>query len=111
LFFLPGESEIPHRCGDGSIQYFRFEPPRGGGFGGKRAYGQDAEFEKPGTSLLGDGTVTSISHLDFEFGLPSKTHSFKDSGIVMTHVVREGKRTVRVLLLSSVQLNVYLKLI
>jgi len=94
MFSLPGEQETGHPCDDGSIQYFRFEPPRGAGYGGRRTYGQDLEFEKTVKIHWSDETTTSVGHLDFEFGLPSKTHKLKNGVLVTTHVVKEGKTTV-----------------
>jgi hypothetical protein len=95
-FILPGTEKTKHPCGDGLIQYFRFEPPKGGGYGGKRAYGQDLEFEKSITVHLLDGSTISIGHLDHEFGLPRKVHRMNDGGLLLTHVVKEGKTTVSI---------------
>ncbi len=95
-FALSGQ-ERKYLCSDGSIQYFRFEPPRGRGYGGRRAYGQDLCFEKAVTIYLVDGDCISIGHLDYEFGLPKKRHRLNDGSLMMTHVVKEGKTTVRLL--------------
>lgn len=92
-FSLTGTQGTKHHCGDGFIQYFRFEPPKGGGYGGKRAYGQDLEFEKSVTIHLPDDSIY-IVHLDHEFGLPRKAHKLNDGRFMLTHVVKEGKTTV-----------------
>lgn len=93
-FTLPGGEETRYPCGNGSIQYFRFEPPRGRGYGGRRAYGQDLSFEKSITIYFADDHTISIGHLDDEFGLPRKRHRLKGGHVMMTYVIKEGKTTV-----------------
>jgi hypothetical protein len=90
---LPGTQKAKFPCRNGATQYFRFEPPNGGGYGGKRAYGQDLEFEKSVTIHLADDNTISIGHLDHEFG-SKRAHKLKDGGLILTHVVKEGKTTV-----------------
>lgn len=93
-FALAGGQESKYCCSTGSIEYFRFEPPRGRGYGGRRAYGQDLSFEKSVTIYMPNEHVITIGHLDYEFGLPRKTHRLNDGNVILTHVVKEGKTTV-----------------
>ena len=93
FFSLPGGSIRNYPCPNGSIRYFRFEPPKGGGYGGKRAYGQDVEFEKTVTLRVGNSAV-EIGHLDREIAFLRRSHDLKDGRILFTHVVKEGKTTV-----------------
>jgi hypothetical protein len=93
-FTLPGGSIERCPCSNGLIQYFRFEPPKGNGYGGKRAYGQDVEFEKSVTIFVGD-SVVEVDHLDTELGLPRRLHDLKGGLVLLTNVVKEGKTTVR----------------
>ena len=61
--------------------------------GGKRAYGQDVEFEKTVTLSVGNSAV-EIGHLDREIAFLRRSHDLKDGRILFTHVVKEGKTTV-----------------
>jgi hypothetical protein len=92
-FSLPIGTSERRPCPSGTIQYFRFEPPKGRGYGGKRAYGQDVEYEKSATVFIGD-SVIEIGHLDAELGLPRRAHDLQDGRILITRVVKEGKTTV-----------------
>ena len=92
-FLLPGPREDCRKCPNGSSQYFRFEPPRGGGFGGKRLYGQDVMYEKSVTLFLQDEQI-QISHLDSVLGMPRTAHEIGDGRVLLTHVAKEGKTIV-----------------
>lgn len=93
-FSLPNETAEFVECKDGKIQYFRFEPPRGEGFGGKRAYGQDVNFEKLLKIHLEKVPTITIGHLDNELGLPKKTHKLSENRTIFTQVRKAGKSTV-----------------
>jgi hypothetical protein len=96
-FLLPGGREETRLCANRSIQYFRFDPPRGTGHGGKRLYGQDVTFEKSVTlSFEGEGknNVIEIAHLDSILGYPRRAHPLADGRVLLTQVVKEGKTIV-----------------
>ncbi|KAL3944379.1 MAG: hypothetical protein SGBAC_001543 [Bacillariaceae sp.] len=80
-------------CPTGSIQFFRFQAPKGKGHGGKRMYGQDVDFEKSVTLLVGDQEIV-IPHLDSMLGSRKYVHNLSDGRALVTFVVREGKTTV-----------------
>ena len=94
-FLLPGPREDCRECPNGTSQYFRFEPPRDGGFGGRRLYGQDVAYEKSVTLFLQDEQI-QISHLDSALGLPRKAHELGDGRVLVTHVAKEGKTIVSI---------------
>ena len=102
-FLLLGRREDCRLCPNGEIQYFRFEPPRGSGYGGKRLYGQEVSYEKSVTIFFPDSAV-EIGHLDSQLGHPRKAHELGDGRVLLSQVVKEGKTTVScvfVFLLSS----------
>jgi vacuolar protein sorting-associated protein 13A/C len=92
-FLLPGRREDCRLCPNGKIQYFRFEPPQGSGYGGKRLYGQEVSYEKSVTIFFPDCAV-EIGHLDSLLGQPRMAHELGDGRILLTQVVKEGKTTV-----------------
>ena len=92
-FLLPGTREDRRKCPNGSIQYFRFEPPRGKGFGGRRLYGQEVAYEKSVTVFLGGETV-QIGHLDSALGQPSTVHELGAGRVLFCDVTKEGKTVV-----------------
>jgi hypothetical protein len=92
-FSLPGGCIDRRPCPNGMTQYFRFEPPKGGGYGGKRAYGQDVEFEKSVKIFVGNSLI-EIGHLDQELTLQRRAHDLQDGRVLLTQVVKEGKTTV-----------------
>jgi hypothetical protein len=93
VFTLPGGNIDRRPCPHGSIQYFRFQPPQGSGYGGKKLYGQDVEFEKSVTLFFEDSVVV-IPHLDATLLSPRQSHDLPDGRVLVTYVVREGKTTV-----------------
>ena len=98
-FSLPGKSIDQYPCPSGSIKYFRFQPPQGSGYGGKRLYGQDVEFEKSITLFL-ESSVVVIPHLDAMLSCPHQAHNLPDGRVLLTYVVREGKTTVSTVVIS-----------
>ena len=99
VFSLPVGSISGRKCPEGSIQYFRFQPPQGKGYGGRRIYGQDVEFEKSVSLSIGDCKVV-IPHLDAMLGSGKDVHNLSDGRVLVTFVVREGKTTVSVACLN-----------
>jgi hypothetical protein len=93
-FLLPGPREACRKCPNGTIQYFRFDPPRGKGFGGNRLYGQDVQYGKSLTLFFND-VMVQIGHLDSELASPRRAHELGDGRVLLTHVAREGKTIVR----------------
>ncbi|CAJ1901189.1 unnamed protein product [Cylindrotheca closterium] len=93
VFSLPEGSVSRRECPTGSIQYFRFQPPQGRGYGGRRMYGQDVEFEKSVTLSIGDSEI-EIPHLDGMLGSRKHVHNLLDGRVLVTFVFREGKTTV-----------------
>eukprot|EP00934_Nitzschia_sp_Nitz4_P004856 Nitzschia sp. Nitz4//scaffold372_size14277//316//10005//NITZ4_008942-RA/size14277-snap-gene-0.12-mRNA-1//-1//CDS//3329549588//4846//frame0 len=93
VFQIPGRTdELP--CSTGTIQYFRFEPPNGDGFGGRRLYGEDVQYEKYLTLKAGDGSVFSSPHLDLEFDGTLSTHTMESGAKILMYAKKEGKTTV-----------------
>jgi hypothetical protein len=92
-FSLRGRREECRLCPNGKIQYFRFEPPQGNGYGGKRLYGQEVSYEKSVTIFFPDSAV-EIDHLDSLLGHPRRAHELGDGRVLLTQVVKEGKTTV-----------------
>jgi vacuolar protein sorting-associated protein 13A/C len=93
VFSIPGGSLNHRPCPHGSVQYFRFQPPKGNGFGGQRLYGQDVAFEKAITLMLED-SVIEIPHIDAMLTCPTLAHNLPGNRILLTHVAIEGKTTV-----------------
>ena len=77
---------------NGTVQYFRFEPPSGLGYGGERLYGQDVLYKKSLQLIIGDSVVT-IEDLDDEVGKPRRAHEV-DNYVLFTNVQKEGKTRV-----------------
>jgi len=90
---LKGGSIESRVCPTGNTQYFRFDPPKGRGYGGRRAYGQDVEVHKL-VELTVEGKVVVVVDMDFESGLPPSGHGLGDNRVLFTQVVKEGKTTV-----------------
>jgi hypothetical protein len=74
------------------MQYFRFDPPKGGGYGGTRVYGQDLEVPKL-VEIKMEGSVAVIN-MGTELGLSPCAHEIGDKFVIFTKVVKEGKTTV-----------------
>lgn len=94
-FTLKSGSIKNRNCPTGNTQYFRFDPPKGGGYGGRRAYGQDVEVQKTVTIDVKGSVI--VVNMDAEAGLDRFPHELEDNLIVFTRVVKEGKTTVSVL--------------
>ena len=92
-FSLAGGSINQRPCPSGKKQYFRFDPPKGKGSAGKRAYGQDVTYDKS-VSLQLNGSLIKIENLDSELGLPRRAHRVAGGQVLMTQVTREGKTIV-----------------
>ena len=95
-FLLAGHHQDSRLCPTGSVSYFRFDPPRGNGAGGKRVYGQDVNYDKTLQLFLPDASI-QIDHIDAELGRPRTSHDLGSGLVLLSSVVREGKTTVRCL--------------
>ena len=82
------DSTCPTEC----TQYFRFDPPKGGGYGGTRVYGQDLEVPKL-VEIKMEGSV-AVVNMGTELGLSPCAHEIGDKLVLFTRVVKEGKTTV-----------------
>ncbi|CAB9519551.1 protein sorting-associated protein 13A [Seminavis robusta] len=82
-----------HACPNGQKTYFRFNPPKGSGQGGKRLYGQDVLDDQPITIMIGDNKI-KIKNIDHQLGQPKRCHIIDDGTTLVTTVVKEGKSTV-----------------
>ena len=101
-FDLKGEKET-RRCESGTNEYFRFEPTKGKGVGGRRTYGQDVtEFHKL-TLRIGDRSM-QFGHLDAYLNMPTQTHELGSGRQLFTRVIRKGRSTCLVL---SSSLSIY----
>ena len=94
-FDLKGE-EKSHFCENGTNEYFRFEPPKGEGVGGKRAYGQHVTEFHTLTLRVGDRSI-QFRHLDAYLNLPTQAHELGSGRRLFTRVVRKGRATCLVL--------------
>lgn len=93
-FLLPGNRTDRRSCKSGTIQYFRFEPPAGLGYGGERLYGQDVLYKKSMKIFIGD-SVVEIDDIDGDVGKPRQAHAIDGQNIVLfTNVEKEGKTRV-----------------
>jgi hypothetical protein len=93
-FLLPGNRTDRRSCKSGTIQYFRFEPPAGLGYGGERLYGQDVLNKKSMKIFIGD-SVVEIDDIDGDVGKPRQAHAIDGQNIVLfTNVEKEGKTRV-----------------
>lgn len=86
-------SETRRLCRTGQIQYFRFEPPKGNGYGGRRLYGQEITHPKR-LELYIEGRTITIDHVDNELGRDQKVHKFDDGLIIVTQLRKEAKSMV-----------------
>ena len=91
--FLVGGEDETRFCASGSLEYFRFRPPKGRGKAGKRQYGQDVPFKKTVDIMIGNASIP-IQHVDMLPGTPRRAYMLGDSEVVMIDVVREGKTIV-----------------
>ena len=91
----PGDSgNIGQKCETGTMQYFRFQYPRGDGFGGKRLYGHEGSDFKSIKLIVGDRSLW-FPHIDRELYRPRRAHTFNDDLIIFVDVIKSGKATVR----------------
>jgi hypothetical protein len=91
-FVVRGEKDTEVICGTGTVEYFRFSPPKGSGSGGKRVYGQDLQYKKSVTLCLGSSKCV-INDLDASVGQPRQVHEW-DGNIVVVSVSKEAKTVV-----------------
>ncbi len=91
-FSLSGGSIENQACPTGNTKYFRFDPPKGGGYGGRRAYGQDVAVQKL-VEIVVEETIVVVN-MDTELGLPPEPKPLGNFLVLFTHVVKEGKTTV-----------------
>ena len=92
--FIVGDKSADSRvCASGSLEYFRFEPPRGKGSAGKRKYGQDTSFQKNLRITIG-GTSVLIPNLDPMSDTPKHSHALENGKMLVVEIVQEGKTTV-----------------
>ena len=93
-FKIVGTDSKPRPCPNGSIEYFRFSPPKSKGTGGKRLYGQDVTYSKC-VSVRVSKCWIDIDSIDDEGGL--RLHSLDNGGIIFTQILKEGKTTASML--------------
>ncbi|KAL3923118.1 MAG: hypothetical protein SGILL_001838, partial [Bacillariaceae sp.] len=91
-FSLRGGTIEEQECPTGNTKYFRFEPPKGDGYGGRRAYGQDVEVQKLVEVNVEDTII--VVNLDVELGLSPSANLLGQHKVLFTQVVKEGKTTV-----------------
>jgi len=90
----PGDnSNIGLKCETGTMQYFRFQYPRGDGCGGKRLYGHEGSDFKGIKLIVGDRSLW-FPHIDRELYSPRQAHTFNDDLIIFVDVIKSGKATV-----------------
>jgi vacuolar protein sorting-associated protein 13A/C len=94
-FSLESGSIKDRACPTECTQYFRFDPPKGAGYGGTRVYGQDVEIPKNVEITAKESVV--VINMDLQLGLSACGHEIGDKLVLYTRVVKEGKTTVRLL--------------
>jgi hypothetical protein len=94
-FSLESGSINDRACPTECTQYFRFDPPKGAGYGGTRVYGQDVEVPK-NVEITANGSVVVVN-MDLQLGLYACAHEIGDKLVLYTRVAKEGKTTVRML--------------
>jgi hypothetical protein len=92
-FVVHGGKETQLICSTGTVEYFRFDPPKGSGSGGKRVYGQDLNYKKSVTLIFGESNC-KVDSIDEAVGKPRKTHIW-DNDLIIIDVLKDGKTTVR----------------
>ena len=80
-------------CPTGTIQFFRFDAPRGEGFGCRRLYGQDILQLKSLTVFVGNIQI-HVAHMDTELGDTKRAHKLGNGQVLFSHISRDGKSTV-----------------
>jgi vacuolar protein sorting-associated protein 13A/C len=85
-------------CQNGTLQYFRFEPPQGRGSGGHRCYGQDVTRLKA-MNLFVFGRTIVIEDFDAELSRPRHVHVLGEGRYLVSHASKEGKTKVSSLIL------------
>ena len=93
-FSLGSGSIRDRKCQTKCTQYFRFDPPKGNGYGGTRVYGQDAEVPKI-VEIKAEGS-TIIVNMDLQLGQSPSAHVIGDSHVLYTRVVKKGKTKVSI---------------
>ncbi|VEU43387.1 unnamed protein product [Pseudo-nitzschia multistriata] len=84
---------IKHRqCPKECVKYFRFDPPKGHGYGGTRVYGQDVKVPKI-VQIEAAGSVAMVN-MDLELNLPPRGHKVGNKLVLFTRVAKEGETTV-----------------
>eukprot|EP00547_Thalassionema_nitzschioides_P008181 CAMPEP_0194228780 /NCGR_PEP_ID=MMETSP0156-20130528/43548_1 /TAXON_ID=33649 /ORGANISM="Thalassionema nitzschioides, Strain L26-B" /LENGTH=3225 /DNA_ID=CAMNT_0038961301 /DNA_START=77 /DNA_END=9754 /DNA_ORIENTATION=- len=84
--------EVERTCPSGKVVYFRFEPPRGSGYGGRRLYGQDISRPKS-LELCIEKKKIKIENMDTELGQSQKIHEC-DGLIIITYMKKEANSLV-----------------
>ncbi len=95
LFSLESGSIKDRACPTECTQYFRFDPPKGKGYGGTRVYGQDVKIPK--IVKINAERTTIFVNMDLQLGLPACAHEIGNSNVLYTRVVKEGKTKVRIM--------------
>jgi vacuolar protein sorting-associated protein 13A/C len=99
---LPCSGE--HRlCQNGTLQYFRFEPPQGRGSGGHRCYGQDVTRLKA-MNVFVSGRTIAIENIDSEMSRPRHVYVLGEGRYLVSRASKEGKTKVSSLFLVVIML-------
>jgi hypothetical protein len=111
--FLVYGTQDRRKCSNGSMEYFRFPPPKGQGSGGSRMYGQDLTYMKSVKLFVGDFSI-DLTSLDDDLERGRRFHCLPTGNTLRTHVKKVGKTVVskpHLLFdpkLSTIQANIYL---
>lgn len=93
-YIIGDDASMRHMCRNGYTEYFRFKPPKGLGYGGKRIYGQDVTFDKSVIIVIGGSTIT-MRDIDILTAATGRFYSLENGEIIMINVVRTSKTVVR----------------
>lgn len=86
--------EASRLCRAGDVEYFRFDPPRGIGTGGKRLYGQDFVGDKRLLLQFAVGPTIVVPDIDKTRPGVTTLHSIGGDSYAAIQVLKEGKTTV-----------------
>ena len=101
-YFSISRNNERYRCDDQSKEYFRFDPPKSKGLGGKRSYGQYVTQFKSLTLTVGE-KIIKFPHLDAYLTLPREVHDLGFGHHIFTEVIRMGS-TICLILSSHVSI-------
>jgi len=97
-FIAHSEDNVHQRCENGTIEFFRFDAPRGAGSGGRRLYGKD-QTSKKSVSLCIGTSYFKLSDVDAQIGSPRQIIKLSGYTLVLS-IRKEEKSTVSIFIIA-----------